>query len=210
MSIEDIGPVNLDSIEEYENVKKRYDFLNGQQNDLLSARSDLEESMTELDKEVKVRFSTAFTNISESFTKIFPIVFGGGNAKLVLTDPDDMLKTGVEIIAQPPGKKLQKLSLLSGGERALTAITLLFAMLKINPVPFCVLDEVEAALDDANVARFARFLQKYDMHTQFIVITHRRGTMRQADRLFGVVMQELGVSKVVSVSLNDIKDEVNQ
>lgn len=210
MSIEDIGPVNLDSIEEYENVKKRYDFLNGQQNDLLSARSDLEESMTELDKEVKVRFSTAFTNISESFTKIFPIVFGGGNAKLVLTDPDDMLKTGVEIIAQPPGKKLQKLSLLSGGERALTAITLLFAMLQINPVPFCVLDEVEAALDDANIARFARFLQKYDMHTQFIVITHRRGTMRQADRLFGVVMQELGVSKVVSVSLNDIKDEVNQ
>lgn len=209
MSIDDIGPVNLDSIEEYENVKKRYDFLNGQQNDLLNAREDLQESMAELDKEVRDRFSQTFAKISVSFTKIFPIVFGGGNAKLVLTNPDDMLKTGIEIVAQPPGKKLQRLSLLSGGERALTAITLLFAMLEVNPVPFCVLDEVEAALDDANVTRFARFLQKYDMHTQFIVITHRRGTMQEADQLFGVVMQELGVSKVVSVSLKDIKDEVN-
>lgn len=210
MSLEDIGPVNLDSIEEYDNVKKRYDFLNGQQEDLLSARSDLEESMTELDNEVKNRFSDTFNKISASFTKIFPIVFGGGNAKLVLTDPENMLETGIEIIAQPPGKKLQRLSLLSGGERALTAITLLFAMLQVNPVPFCVLDEVEAALDDANVARFARFLQHYDMHTQFIVITHRRGTMQEADQLFGVVMQELGVSKVVSVSLKDIKDEVKE
>lgn len=208
MSLEDIGPVNLDAIEEYENVKQRYDFLNGQQEDLLTARRDLEESMQALDGEVEQRFSKTFEKISENFSKIFPIVFGGGNAKLVLTEPDNMLETGIEIIAQPPGKKLQRLSLLSGGERALTAITLLFAMLEINPVPFCVLDEVEAALDDANVARFARFLQKYDMHTQFIVITHRRGTMLEADQLFGVVMQELGVSKVVSVSLEDIKDEV--
>ena len=210
MSLDDIGPVNLDSIEEYENVKKRYDFLNGQQEDLLSARSDLEQSMTELDQEVQSRFNDTFNKISTSFTKIFPIVFGGGNARLVLTEPDNLLETGIEIIAQPPGKKLQRLSLLSGGERALTAITLLFSMLQVNPVPFCVLDEVEAALDDANVARFAQFLQKYDLHTQFIVITHRRGTMQQADQLFGVVMQELGVSKVVSVSLKDIKDEVKE
>ncbi|RVU71631.1 MULTISPECIES: chromosome segregation protein SMC [Lactobacillus] len=208
MSIEDIGPVNLDAIEEYENVKKRYDFLNGQQNDLLKARTNLEKSMDELDKEVRSRFETTFKQVSEHFTKIFPVVFGGGSAKLVLTDPDDMLTTGVEMIAQPPGKKLQRLSLLSGGERALTAITLLFAMLEVNPVPFCIFDEVEAALDDANVARFARFLQKYDLHTQFIVITHRRGTMEQADQLFGLVMQESGVSQILSVSLKDIKNEV--
>ena len=209
MSLEDIGPVNLNSIEEYEDVKSRYEFLNGQQDDLLRAREDLKQSMNELDDEVKTRFNETFAAASENFTKIFPVVFGGGNAKLVLTDPDDMLKTGIEIIAQPPGKKLQRLSLLSGGERALTAITLLFAMLQINPVPFCVLDEVEAALDDANVSRFAQFLQKYDMHTQFIVITHRRGTMQQADQLYGVVMQESGVSQVLSVSLKDIKDEVD-
>ncbi len=209
MSLADIGPVNLDSIEEYDEVKERYDFLSGQQDDLLKAREDLKNSMTELDDEVKTRFSETFTRVADGFTKIFPVVFGGGNAKLVLTDPEDMLKTGVEIIAQPPGKKLQRLSLLSGGERALTAITLLFAMLQINPVPFCVLDEVEAALDDANVTRFAQFLQKYDMHTQFIVITHRRGTMQQADQLYGVVMQESGVSQVLSVSLKEIKDGVN-
>ena len=208
MSIEDIGPVNLDSIEEYENVKTRYDFLNQQQNDLLDARKDLEQSMIELDKEVKTRFGQTFDKIAASFTQIFPVVFGGGEAKLVLTDPDNLLETGIEIIAQPPGKKLQRLSLLSGGERALTAITLLFAMLQVNPVPFCILDEVEAALDDANVTRFAQFLQKYDMHTQFIVITHRRGTMQEANQLFGVVMQESGVSQVLSVSLDDIKDEV--
>ena len=209
MSIEDIGPVNIKSIEEYEDVKKRYDFLNNQQNDLIKGRDNLRESMAELDQEVSARFNATFSAVSESFTQLFPVVFGGGNAKLVLTNPDDMLTTGVEIIAQPPGKKLQRLSLLSGGERALTAITLLFAMLKYKPVPFCVLDEVEAALDDANVTRFAKFLEDYDMHTQFIVITHRRGTMERADQLYGVVMQESGVSQVLSVSLKELKNEVN-
>jgi len=208
MSIADIGPVNLKSIEEYENVKKRYDFLNAQQNDLLKGRDNLEKSMSELDQEVCSRFSKTFTEVAHSFTELFPVVFGGGSAKLVLTNPEDLLNTGVEIIAQPPGKKLQKLSLLSGGERALTAITLLFAMLKVKPVPFCVLDEVEAALDDANVTRFAHFLEEYDMHTQFIVITHRRGTMEKADQLYGVVMQESGVSQVLSVSLKELKNEV--
>ena len=205
MSLEDIGPVNLDSIQEYEDVKKRYDFLNGQQNDLLKARDDLEKSMNELDEEVKSRFKATFEAVAESFKRIFPLVFGGGKAKLELTEPNNLLETGIEIIAQPPGKKLQRLSLLSGGERALTAITLLFAMLQVNPVPFCLLDEVEAALDDANVTRFAQFLLKYDMKTQFIVITHRRGTMKQADQLYGVVMQESGISQVLSVSLKEMK-----
>ena len=205
MSLEDIGPVNLDSIQEYEDVKKRYDFLNGQQNDLLKARDDLEKSMNELDEEVKSRFKATFEAVAESFKRIFPLVFGGGKAKLELTEPNNLLETGIEIIAQPPGKKLQRLSLLSGGERALTAITLLFAMLQVNPVPFCLLDEVEAALDDANVTRFAQFLLKYNLKTQFIVITHRRGTMKQADQLYGVVMQESGISQVLSVSLKEMK-----
>ena len=205
MSLEDIGPVNLDSIQEYEDVKKRYDFLNGQQNDLLKARDDLEKSMNELDEEVKSRFKATFEAVAESFKRIFPLVFGGGKAKLELTEPNNLLETGIEIIAQPPGKKLQRLSLLSGGERALTAITLLFAMLQVNPVPFCLLDEVEAALDDANVTRFAQFLLKYNLKTQFIVITHRRGTMKQADQLYGVVMQESGISRVLSVSLKEMK-----
>ena len=205
MSLEDIGPVNLDSIQEYEDVKKRYDFLNGQQNDLLKARDDLEKSMNELDEEVKSRFKATFEAVAESFRRIFPLVFGGGKAKLELTEPNNLLETGIEIIAQPPGKKLQRLSLLSGGERALTAITLLFAMLQVNPVPFCLLDEVEAALDDANVTRFAQFLLKYNLKTQFIVITHRRGTMKQADQLYGVVMQESGISQVLSVSLKEMK-----
>ncbi|AEG40105.1 chromosome segregation protein SMC [Lactobacillus kefiranofaciens] len=207
MSIEDIGPVNLDTIQEYEDVRKRYDFLDGQQNDLLKARDDLEKSMDELDEEVKSRFKSTFNAVAESFKSIFPVVFSGGKAKLELTEPNNLLETGIEIIAQPPGKKLQRLSLLSGGERALTAITLLFAMLQVNPVPFCVLDEVEAALDDANVTRFAQFLLKYDLKTQFIVITHRRGTMRQADQLYGVVMQESGISQVLSVSLKEMKNK---
>lgn len=209
MSLADIGEVNLNSIEEYEDVKTRYDFLNGQQNDLLKARKDIEESMSKLDDEVKSRFSATFHQIETSFAKIFPIMFDGGHARLELTDPKNLLETGIEIIAQPPGKKSQKLTLLSGGERALTAITLLFAMLQVNPVPFCILDEVEAALDETNVDRFAQFLNHYDMKTQFIVITHRRGTMQKADNLYGIVMQESGISKVLSVSLNEIKKEVN-
>lgn len=209
MSLADIGEVNLNSIEVYEDVKTRYDFLNGQQNDLLKARKDIEESMSKLDDEVKSRFSATFHQIERSFAKIFPIMFDGGHARLELTDPKNLLETGIEIIAQPPGKKSQKLTLLSGGERALTAITLLFAMLQVNPVPFCILDEVEAALDETNVDRFAQFLNHYDMKTQFIVITHRRGTMQKADNLYGIVMQESGISKVLSVSLNEIKKEVN-
>lgn len=207
MSLEEIGPVNLGAIEEYNEVKTRYEFLQAQEQDLLEAKADLTSSMDEIDEEVKKRFKETFDQINEAFSTIFPIMFGGGHAKLVLTDPEELLTTGLEIIAQPPGKKLQQLSLLSGGERALTAITLLFAILKVDPVPFCILDEVEASLDEANVVRFAKFLQNYDLTTQFIVITHRQGTMEQADQLYGVVMQESGVSKILSVSLQELKEE---
>ena len=161
-----------------------------------------------MDEEKKKRFQTTFTNIQTHFESVFKALFGGGRAALKLTDPSDLLNTGVDIIAQPPGKKLQNLGLLSGGERALTAIALLFSILKVRPVPFCVLDEVEAALDEANVHRFARYLKKFSIETQFIVITHRKGTMEGADVLYGVTMQESGVSKLVSVRLEESKELV--
>ncbi|MCD2256234.1 chromosome segregation protein SMC [Lactobacillus sp. CC-MHH1034] len=202
-TLDEIGPVNLTAIEEYQKVKTRFDFLTQQQTDLLTAKNTLLETIGELDQEVRARFKATFRAVSEAFSEIFPKMFGGGQAALILTDPEDLLNTGVEIKASPPGKKLQKLSLLSGGERALTAITLLFAIIKVRPVPFCILDEVEASLDDANVARFADFLRAYDAKTQFIVITHRKGTMMRANRLYGVTMQESGVSKVVSVAISD-------
>lgn len=156
-----------------------------------------------MDEEMKKQFSQMFAKIRSQFDIVFKELFGGGKADLILTNPDDLLNTGVDIIAQPPGKKLQYLSLLSGGERALTAIALLFSILKVRPVPFCVLDEVEAALDEANVQRFSKFLKRFSENTQFIVITHRKGTMEEADALYGVTMQESGVSKVVSVRLED-------
>jgi chromosome segregation protein len=195
--------VNLNAIADQERLQKRADFLQQQQDDLLAAKKQLETTMDEMDSAVADRFLATFQAVARAFARIFPIMFGGGAAELTLTLPDDLLHTGVDITAQPPGKKLQQLSLLSGGERALTAITLLFAILQVRPAPFCVLDEVEASLDDANIDRFAHFLQQYQKHTQFIVITHRRGTMVAADRLYGVTMQESGVSKMVSVSLKE-------
>ncbi|GKQ42577.1 chromosome partition protein Smc [Companilactobacillus sp. RD055328] len=203
MGIAELGDVNIASITEYDKVKDRYEFLNKQQADLLDAREQLKNTMSEMDDEVSRRFKETFDQVAASFEVIFPEMFAGGRAKLVLTDPDDLLETGIEIIAQPPGKKFQRLSLLSGGERALTAITLLFAIIKVKPVPFCILDEVEAALDDANVYRFAKYLNKYDDNTQFIVITHRKGTMMNVNRLYGVSMEELGVSKMVSVEVKE-------
>ncbi|MGR3741668.1 chromosome segregation protein SMC [Companilactobacillus sp. DQM5] len=203
MGISELGDVNISSIAEYDKVKDRYEFLNQQEEDLLSAREQLKNTMSEMDEEVSRRFKETFDAVAASFEVIFPEMFAGGRAKLVLTDPDNLLETGIEIIAQPPGKKFQRLSLLSGGERALTAITLLFAIIKVKPVPFCILDEVEAALDDANVYRFAKYLNKYDDNTQFIVITHRKGTMMNVNRLYGVSMEELGVSKMVSVEVKE-------
>lgn len=203
MGIEELGTVNLSAIEEYDKVKDRYEFLTQQQNDLLQARAQLLDTMSEMDKEVTTRFKKTFDEVATAFEDIFPEMFAGGRAKLVLTEPDDLLETGIEIIAQPPGKKFQRLSLLSGGEKALTAITLLFAIIKVKPVPFCILDEVEASLDDANVYRFANYLNQYDANTEFIVITHRKGTMMNVNRLYGVTMEESGVSRMLSVNVKE-------
>ncbi|SPS04139.1 chromosome segregation protein SMC [Latilactobacillus sakei] len=203
LGLADLGTVNLAAIEDYQRVKERYDFLMQQDADLLDAKSQLLASMAEMDAEVEKRFKQTFDQTAAAFEEIFPMMFGGGHASLTLTDPSTLLTSGIDIIAQPPGKKLQRLSLLSGGERALTAITLLFAILKVRPVPFCILDEVEASLDEANVDRFGRFMKRYESETQFIVITHRKGTMTQANRLYGVTMAESGISKIVSVSLEE-------
>jgi len=206
-AIEKLGPVNLNAIEQYQQVEERYDFLTAQRDDLVSAKEQLFETMDEMDDEVKTRFHTTFKAIREQFNVVFPNMFGGGRAELVLTNPEDLLNTGIEIEAQPPGKKLQNLSLLSGGERALTAIALLFSIIQVRPVPFCVLDEVEAALDEANVTRFGRYLSSFQNGTQFIVVTHRKGTMEAADVLYGVTMQESGVSKIISVRLEEVKED---
>ena len=207
-SIEQLGAVNLGAIEEYERVSERHTFITEQKADLVEAKQTLFAVIAEMDEEMKKRFDTTFTQIKAEFSKVFEQLFGGGHAELKLTDPKNLLDTGVEIVAQPPGKKLQHLGLLSGGERALTAIALLFAILRVRPVPFCVLDEVEAALDEANVSRFAKYIKLYSKDTQFIVITHRKGTMEEADVLYGVTMQESGVSRLVSVRLEDTKELV--
>lgn len=207
----DLGEVNTGAIEEYKRVKERYDFLTGQQNDLLASREQLRATMNEMDGQVKDRFSTTFKKVSKAFNETFQQIFAGGQAKLVLTDPDDLLTSGVDIMAQPPGKKNQRMSLLSGGEKALTAITLLFAILKVRPVPFAILDEPEAALDEVNVQRFANYLSHFGTDgPQFIVITHRKGTMMNANVLYGVTMQESGVSRMVSVDVVDALENENQ
>ncbi|MEK4485148.1 chromosome segregation protein SMC [Psychrobacillus sp. FSL H8-0484] len=202
-SIEELGPINLGSIQEYQQVSERHSFLTEQREDLLSAQETLHEVIREMDEEMSIRFETTFNEIQRHFKSVFRELFGGGQADLILTDPTSLLDTGIDILAQPPGKKLQNLSLLSGGERALTAIALLFSILHTRPVPFCILDEVEAALDEANVTRYSNYLKKFSHDTQFIVITHRKGTMEGADVLYGITMQESGISKLVSVRLEE-------
>ncbi|GGJ92484.1 chromosome partition protein Smc [Lentibacillus kapialis] len=202
-SIDQLGTVNLGAIDEYDRISERYNFLSHQQNDLVEAKQTLHSVIAEMDDEMEKRFGETFGLIKNEFSDVFRQLFGGGKAELKLTDPNNLLDTGVEIVAQPPGKKLQHLGLLSGGERALTAIALLFAILRVRPVPFCVLDEVEAALDEANVIRFATFLKSFSANTQFIVITHRKGTMEESDVLYGITMQESGVSRLVSVRLEE-------
>nr|WP_255723337.1 chromosome segregation protein SMC [Sporosarcina sp. ACRSL] len=206
--IESLGSVNPSAIEEFKEVAERHAFLTEQRNDLLEAKNTLNEAMSEMDREMEMRFGTTFNAVRNRFHSVFKEMFGGGDADLILTDPDNLLETGVEIVARPPGKKLQNLSLLSGGERALTAITLLFAIIEVRPVPFCILDEVEAALDEANVIRYSKYLKKFSDNTQFIVITHRKGTMEGADVLYGITMQESGVSKLISVKLSEVPAEV--
>ena len=203
--MKDLGMVNLASIEEYDKVSVRYEFLIKQREDLNNASNTLLEIITNLDDVMKEDFLKTFNIIKKNFTETFKELFGGGNAELKLTDPDNILETGIEIIAQPPGKKLLPISLLSGGEKTFTAISLLFAILKSRPVPFCVLDEVEAALDEVNVDSFGKYLKKLGEKTQFIVITHKKKTMEYVNTLYGITMQESGVSKLVSVKLEDIK-----
>ncbi|KAA8367907.1 chromosome segregation protein SMC [Leuconostoc carnosum] len=201
-SLDEIGSVNLGAIAEYEEVKTRFEFLTQQRDDLDTARRTLLQTINEMDQEVQIRFKKTFDAVAEHFSNIYSQMFGGGRAEIRLTDPEHLLTTGIDITAQPPGKKFQQMSLLSGGEKALTAITLLFAILHVRPVPFVILDEAEAALDEANVARFARYLHDFAGDTQFIVITHRKGTMMNANLLYGVTMQEAGVSKMVAVDLD--------
>ena len=203
--IDRLGYVNVNAIEDSKLEQERYDELTIQCDDLLKAEEDLTNIIQDLSNEMLTRFTAAFNQISENFTKTFKELFGGGNAKLELTEPEsgDLLDAGVDIIAEPPGKKLQNITLLSGGEKALTAIAILFSILKLKPMPFVILDEIEAALDDANVGRFAKYLKRFSGETQFIVITHRKPTMELADRLYGVTMEEKGVSKVLSVELSD-------
>ncbi len=199
--IRKLGNVNVNAIEDYKNVSERYDFLKGQRDDLVEAEATLVRIIEELDIAMRKQFGEQFKKISEEFNIVFRELFGGGKGTLELMEDEDILEAGIRIIAQPPGKKLQNMMQLSGGEKALTAISLLFAIQNLKPSPFCLLDEIEAALDDNNVTRFARYLHKLTENTQFIVITHRRGTMSSADRLYGITMQEKGVSTLVSVDL---------
>ena len=201
--ISKLGYVNVNAIEDSRLMDERYQLYVKEMDDLTKAEQDIVVIIKDLSQQMTEKFEVAFNKINSNFTMIFRQLFGGGNARLVLSEGEDILNAGVEIIAEPPGKKLQNLTLLSGGEKALTAIAILFAILKLRPMPFCLLDEIEAALDDANVERFAKYLHNFAESTQFIVITHRKPTMELADSLYGVTMEEEGVSKIVSVKLSD-------
>jgi len=199
--IRKLGTVNVNAIEEYKEVSERYTFLKGQHDDLVEAEQTLLGIIEDLDSGMRKQFMEKFAEIQKEFNASFKHLFGGGHGALELVEDEDILECGIRIIAQPPGKKLQNMMQMSGGEKALTAIALLFAIQALKPSPFCLLDEIEAALDDSNVSRFASYLNKLTKNTQFIVITHRRGTMTAADRLYGITMQEKGVSTLVSVDL---------
>ena len=201
--IKALGPVNLNSIEEYREVAEKYEFIQAQRNDIYNAKTDLEKVIADLIAEMKEQFLNNFTTINENFRTVFTDLFNGGSAEILLSDEDDILNCAIEIKAQPPGKKLQSLTLLSGGERCLTAIALLFAILQLRPSPFVILDEVEAALDDVNVSRFTDFVRRYTARSQFILVTHRKGTMEACDRMYGVTMAERGISKILSMRIGD-------
>ena len=201
--LRELGSVNLAAIDEYAEQKQRFDFMTSQVDDLKRSRVDLQEIIKKLEAEMCETFSSAMEEIDRNFKLVFAELFGGGDAELVLTEPDDLLESGIEIRVAPPGKIIKSLTLLSGGEQAFVAIALIFAILRVNPTPFCVFDEIEAALDEANVFRFADYLKRYSDTTQFIVITHRRGTMEIADRIYGVTMQERGISKVLMLETTE-------
>ena len=199
--IKELGSVNIDAIKEYKEIKERYDFMSEQRLDLENSSNKLRKVINEMTETMKKQFAEQFKIINKNFGEVFAELFGGGKAELILSDKENILESGIEINVQPPGKKLQNMMLLSGGERAFTAIALLFAILKINPAPFCVLDEIEAALDDVNVYRFAEYLKKFSENSQFLVITHRKGTMEAADTVYGITMEEKGISKLLSMKL---------
>ena len=203
-----LGDVNVGAIEQYKEVKERFEFLTAQREDILAAEEKLQQIIEELSILMEQQFREQFKVISENFSEVFREMFGGGRAQLRLTDAAHVLESPIEIVAQPPGKNLQNMQLLSGGERALTAIAILFSILKMKPSPFCILDEIEAALDDANVSRYAQYLKKFAEETQFIVITHRKGTMEHADVLYGVTMQEKGISKLISVDFSEAEKSI--
>jgi chromosome segregation protein len=200
--IERLGPVNMMAIEQFDELESRHTFLTTQRKDLVESIAQTTEAIKRIDETTRHRFSEAFAAINRNFQETFSSLFGGGRAGLTLLDEYDPLESGIEIIAQPPGKRLQSVQLLSGGEKALTAIALMFGMFRFKPSPFCLLDEIDAPLDDANIGRFVEILRGMQQHTQFIVITHNRKTMEIADRLYGVTMEEPGVSKLISVQLN--------
>ena len=205
--IKALGPINMDAIAQYDEVNNRLTFLNGQKEDLVHSKNLLLDTINEMDDEVKSRFQVTFNAIRESFKQTFTQMFGGGSADLSLTE-GDLLIAGIEISVQPPGKKIQSLNLMSGGEKALSALALLFAIIRVKTIPFVILDEVEAALDEANVKRFGDYLNRFDKSSQFIVVTHRKGTMAAADSIYGVTMQESGISRIVSVKLKDAENLV--
>ena len=199
--IKDLGDINISSIDEYKKTKDRYDFICEQRLDLENTISKLRKIIADMTTIMKDQFTKQFEIINRNFNEVFKELFNGGKAELILQDKDNVLESGIDIEVQPPGKKLQNMMLLSGGEKAFTAIALLFSILKINPAPFCVLDEIEAALDDVNVYKFADYLKKYIDNTQFLVITHRKGTMQAADTVYGITMEENGISKLLSMKL---------
>ena len=206
--IKALGNVNVGAIEEYQEVSQRYTFLKTQVEDVEKSRAQLGKLITDLTGQMREIFLRNFQLINQNFSRIFTQLFGGGKAHLALTDDSDVLESGIEIFVQPPGKVINNLSALSGGEQTFVAIAIYFAILKVNPAPFCLLDEIEAALDDVNVSKFAQYLRRMTDKTQFIAITHRRGTMEEADVLYGVTMQEEGVSKLLELKVSEVEQKL--
>jgi chromosome segregation protein len=207
--LDEMGPVNLVAIEEYEETEQRYQFLSKQNDDLVQAKAQLLEVINRINTQTREMFQTTFEQIRQNFRLMFTEVFGGGKADLVLNDENDLLESGIEIVARPPGKQLQTISLLSGGEQTMTAVALLFSIYQVKPSPFCVLDELDAPLDESNINRFIGILKRFLEHSQFIIITHNKRTIAMADVLYGVTMQEHGVSRIVSVKFHKAQEEAN-
>jgi chromosome segregation protein len=205
--LDEIGPVNLVAIEEYEETEQRHQFLTKQHDDLVSAKAQLLEVISRINTQTRQMFLETFEKIRENFRAMFVEVFGGGKADLVLVDQNDVLESGIDIVARPPGKQLQSISLLSGGEQTMVAVSLLFSIYQVKPSPFCLLDELDAALDEANINRFVKLLKRFINHSQFVIITHNKRTIGMADVLYGVTMEEHGVSKIVSVKFHKADDE---